>query len=1119
MTTLRLGSLAARTRFSFVLMLALSLAGWTFADDAQPPTTQPASGKLTLTTWATTGFLKNPTALTFDRSGHCYVAQTMRREGGELESERDLSARLLLDLTFTSIEDKYRWAGDGDSSWATRQGGKKEIITRLEDSHHTGHADKAQTFYEGFDVNGNDILAGILWNDGNIYATLAPNLWLLRDSNNTGHADSVQSLSYGYAVHMGEKGHNMHGLTMGPDGKLYFTIGDKGLNVTTREGRHLVFPWCGCCLRCNPDGSDLEVFAYGLRNTFEVAFDNYGNMFGVDNDGDFPGERERLVYITQDSDSGWRFNWQWRSKAFDVDDPPEKRHERYNPWLDEKLWVPHFPGQAAYITPPLANYTDGPCGFKYATEGSLDAQYAGAFFVDEFPKATIRSFRVKPNGASFLMEDDQVVSRGVQCTGLTLAPDGAIYAAEWGKTAFKLGNTGSVMKLDDPSAAESSLRVETRTLLKEGPAARTNEELLRLLGHADMRVRLDAQFELVKRNQQRALFDIAFSRSRKQMARIHALWGLGQFVSAHKIDSAATDRLLDDLAKNLDDSDAEIRAQSLKLIGEIAAKYSSPSRIVEPVIAHLSDTSPRVRFFAGMAVGKLKDHRAFEPLLHLASQNQPVDAFLRHAIVMGLAGIGDVDGLARTINNPSVEVRLTAVVALRRLRSPAVAAFLNNKDEQVATEAARAIHDDDSILAALPQLAAAADRTGITSEAFIRRALNADLRLGGQEQIDRLVRYAANEQNPSAMRVEALDILASWESPAVTDRVEGRYRIWPGRSGFAVNTALGNEVAELLSSSDQAVAQATTRAIEALGIKTEEKVFAEWVADQARPAGARVAALDLLARHKNADLTVSLDKALASDQPLLRIEAMRIIAEQDPPRAMKLITQLLDTGTTIEKQSAFRLLGTLRTPDAIPELDHWLDQLVADKLPQELQLDLIEATEQSHNPTLRRKIKQWQAAQASKDPLAIYDPELSGGDAQRGLGVFTSHADVACVRCHSNRADGSGSSVGPNLAGIGAKPDKPPRYLLQSLIDPNAYIVPGFGTASFTLKDGTTIAATVKSEDAATVQLLDLEGHASTLRKADIASRTPAVSMMPAMGAILSRDEIRDVVAYLRSLR
>ena len=71
-----------------------------------------------------------------------------------------------------------------------------------------------------------------------------------------------------------------------------------------------------------------------------------GNLVGVDNDGDYPGEVERVVYVTYGSDSGWRTTWQYGKYT----DP---KNNTYNVWMNEGMFRPRFDGQAAYITPPV----------------------------------------------------------------------------------------------------------------------------------------------------------------------------------------------------------------------------------------------------------------------------------------------------------------------------------------------------------------------------------------------------------------------------------------------------------------------------------------------------------------------------------------------------------------------------------------------------------------------------------------------------------------------------------------------------------------------------------------------------------------------------------------------
>jgi hypothetical protein len=164
----------------------------------------------------------------------------------------------------------------------------------------------------------------------------------LKDDNADGTIDRQIVISEGYSTHPAFGGHGISGLSMGPDGRIYWEVGDIGLDVTDKSGRRWSLPNQGAVMRSEPDGSNFEVFATGIRNLQEFSFDEYGNLISVDNDGDHQGETERLVYVPDGSDSGWRSNWQYGKYT-------DAKNNRYNVWMDESMFKPRFAGQAAHI--------------------------------------------------------------------------------------------------------------------------------------------------------------------------------------------------------------------------------------------------------------------------------------------------------------------------------------------------------------------------------------------------------------------------------------------------------------------------------------------------------------------------------------------------------------------------------------------------------------------------------------------------------------------------------------------------------------------------------------------------------------------------------------------------
>src|SRR5690606_494821 len=415
-----------------------------------------------------------------------------------------------------------------------------------------------------------------------LFVGVAPDMWRMSDSNGDGIMDKKTSIAYGFGVHMGFGGHNMSGLTTGPDGRIYWSIGDIGFNGSGKEGEEWRDPNSGVIVRSNPDGTDFEVFASGLRNVHEFVFDEYANLISVDNDGDHAGETERLVYIVNGSDTGWRINWQFGKYR----DP---KNNSYKVWLDEGLYKTRFEGQAAHFTPAIANYINGPTGIVYNLGSALSPRWNNTFFILELvvgpAQSGIHAFKLRPQGATFELTETKKILSGVLATGLDLGPDGSLYVADWIDGWVNKGY-GRIWKLDDDEGDGWEERKRTEAIFKEDFSQQSLEYLDELLKYPDLRIRQKAQFELVDRRKKgAAILEQNAQQKGHQLARIHGIIGLSQLARLED------KKYAEPLVPLLQDSDPEIRAQAAKWLGDIRFKDAG-----DALLPLLEDTNERVSF-------------------------------------------------------------------------------------------------------------------------------------------------------------------------------------------------------------------------------------------------------------------------------------------------------------------------------------------------------------------------------------------------------------------------------------------------------------------------------------------------------------------------------------------
>ncbi|QEF98926.1 Cytochrome c [Stieleria maiorica] len=967
-------------------------------------------------------------------------------------------------------------------------------IDILIDEDGDGAADDIKTFAEGFNS-----VQGIAWHGDDLWIANAPDLTVVRDTDGDDEADVYIKVYTG----LGNLEHSLHGLNFGPDGKLYMSKGNsKGYNrldqlapKTFRKLWGLASPegapeytdvevfsketykrayhtpqddWGqqGGILRCDPYGEsvntmgrDLEIFARGFRNPWDICFDDGFEWLGTDND---QTEGDKVFAPFYGAHFGWGHPWSFDWKGID-----------------------HLP--TVPISVPL--YEGSGAGLIHYGATQFPTKYQGVFFVNDWMRREVYLFRPEWDGAFLRHEGGGFPSvfahagggrslpassgRVFEPTDIEVGPEGAIYILSWGHgyggtiENGKQIDAGRVYRIRYGNHAPQALP-RPRVL-----SEMTSEQLFADLGSSVPAWRVDAQNELLRRGAESIPF--LKSRLQRESSKAQQTWGLWT------LGRLSTEALLDAYAKQK--SDLNVHLQSLRILAQ-----ENPAAL-DGLLAWNSKNA-RLRHATVQAVWRGGRDDLSNELIRLAADE--TDRVVFYSAWNALQDLLSTDELKVRLTDSRPRVRLAALLALlfedalsvdqvlplRTDKAPQVAAMVELWLEKTGNGA--------PLITLSPPPGDYSEPIAVTAQSSIPRSVITYTTDGSVPAMT-----GPRATGPIAVESDTrlrFSVFQDYtQAGAMTDaeyriRPTKAYRHRPFIDGLVSDSGRRYE----FDWSGLAVGKRhyTDRDYRILEVSGE------------------LAGLPFL-RTANED-----DRRIVERLVSFRSDSdVSVLVGVDARNREPL------SWMNIGQPDGFQNTG-LQIITSDPVFNVYEKKFPAGQI--SLGANVNRPNDSGRGNYIVLFKREILSQQSDREPITMEAAvaAMADADPERGRELFLHPQGAGCFKCH--QMQGIGQVLGPDLSDIGNRA-KTPEVLIESIIHPSEVITEGFAQQKVLTVDGRVVAGSVLEETGRLIKLAASDGSVTTVNKDDIEQRVGTkISPMPdGFAKMMTAQQVADLTAWL----